>query len=211
MGLQKIPVHLSLLIDEQQLFLSELSKLVCWAIASQIHYITIYDNQGKIKSELDNLKQKIEKQKQELFGSDYNLYCTHLSITKPRSEFINMKAEEVTNSTDDYHIRIVSLEDGRWDLVETTKRMCDLVDDGNFSVSQLDEKIVHSNLCSSDRPDPDLIIKFGNNREIILNGFLPWQMRFCEMLHGGSLKRFTSTKFMAQLHQYSNIDQRFGK
>ena len=50
--LQKLPVHLAIVINEEDLeqsleeYLKDLSNFVCWAISIGTHYITLYDPKG---------------------------------------------------------------------------------------------------------------------------------------------------------------------
>lgn len=46
-NLKKIPLHLALIIHEEQLSHNDLANVVMWAFAAGIHNVSIYASQGK--------------------------------------------------------------------------------------------------------------------------------------------------------------------
>lgn len=46
--LEKLPVHIGLLVTEEELSYTDIANLVVWCMAVGISYISVYDNCGKI-------------------------------------------------------------------------------------------------------------------------------------------------------------------
>lgn len=47
-GLTKRPIHLALIIDEQEVaLLDDIAAIVCWTVGARIPYITIFDRKGE--------------------------------------------------------------------------------------------------------------------------------------------------------------------
>lgn len=46
--LEKLPVHVGLLITEEDIHYTDIANLVVWCMAVGISYVSVYDNQGKI-------------------------------------------------------------------------------------------------------------------------------------------------------------------
>ena len=45
--LKKLPVHLGIVVLEDDLNVADIAKIVVWAITAGISYVTIYDHKGK--------------------------------------------------------------------------------------------------------------------------------------------------------------------
>lgn len=45
--LEKLPIHVGLLITEEEIHYTDIANLVVWCMAVGISYVSVYDNQGK--------------------------------------------------------------------------------------------------------------------------------------------------------------------
>ncbi len=45
---QKIPKHMGFILDSSQIDYKKLARIICWSAALGIHFLTIFDGQGKI-------------------------------------------------------------------------------------------------------------------------------------------------------------------
>lgn len=46
--LQKLPVHLALVVNEREIAYTDLAKLVNWSFAAGIHHVSLYDSRGRL-------------------------------------------------------------------------------------------------------------------------------------------------------------------
>ena len=46
--LEKLPLHLALVVNERQVSYSDLAKIVNWCFCVGIHYVTLYDPRGEL-------------------------------------------------------------------------------------------------------------------------------------------------------------------
>ena len=47
-SLQKLPIHLGLVIVENQISYADISSVIVWSMAMGISYISVYDSRGKL-------------------------------------------------------------------------------------------------------------------------------------------------------------------
>lgn len=46
-SLEKLPVHIGLLVAEEEISFTDIANLVVWCMAVGVSYVSVYDNQGK--------------------------------------------------------------------------------------------------------------------------------------------------------------------
>src|SRR5690606_25774984 len=68
---------------------------------------------------------------------------------------------------------------GRWELIETVKSIAEQVQKGYLNPSDINEKIIASQLTTKDIPDPDLLIR--TSGEFRISNFLLWQIAYAEV------------------------------
>lgn len=97
---------------------------------------------------------------------------------------------------------------GRKEIVDTTKKLVKMVQDGKISVDDIDEDIFSNNLYNN-IPDVDFMIRTSGEQR--LSNFLLWEISYAELC-------FTPTYFPALtieeldklIDSYNNRDRRFG-
>jgi len=103
---------------------------------------------------------------------------------------------------------VTSAEDGRDAIIIGVQKIAEAVKNGN-----LDPKEIHSyefmNQVISSYDPPDFILKFGDST--VWNGFLPWQIRYSEILYMGNLKNLQFDNFWVAMKTFDNCSRRFGK
>ncbi|KAI8498654.1 regulation of mitotic centrosome separation, partial [Branchiostoma belcheri] len=77
-ALSKLPMHVGLVVVEEDFRYGDLASLVVWCAAMGISYISLYDSQGILKRNNTSLWQEIMKQQQELLGEESNKYNIEL-------------------------------------------------------------------------------------------------------------------------------------
>lgn len=69
---------------------------------------------------------------------------------------------------------------GRDEIVHTTKKICQMVLNGEITLDDINEALISDNLYTAGVPDPDLVIRTSN--ELRTSNFLPWQIVYSEFL-----------------------------
>lgn len=199
-ALRKLPVHVGLVLAEDERSLPDVASLVVWAMAVGISYISVYDHQGIFKRNNSRLMDEILKQQQELLGLDCSKYSPEFANS-------NDKDDQVLNCH--LAVKVLSPEDGKADIVRAAQDFCWLVARQQQRPEDLDVDMLDSLISSNHFPDPDLILKFGPVDSTL--GFLPWQIRLTEIVSLPSHLNISYEDFFSALRQYAACEQRMGK
>ncbi|MGH0157809.1 UNVERIFIED_CONTAM: hypothetical protein FKN15_034408 [Acipenser sinensis] len=90
-SLEKLPLHIGLLIAEEEPRYTDIANLVVWCMAVGISYVSVYDHQGIFRRNNSRLMDEILKQQQELLGLDslkYSVEFLNNSNDKPEQQGI---------------------------------------------------------------------------------------------------------------------------
>lgn len=99
---------------------------------------------------------------------------------------------------------------GRWDVIQAVKKIANDFSKNKFEEKDINEKLLNSYLDTSTSPDPDLIIRTGN--ESRLSNFLIWQAAYSELIFFRKLwPEFESKDFRRALENYKKRKRNFGK
>ena len=99
---------------------------------------------------------------------------------------------------------------GRWDVLQAVKKIANDFSKNKFEEKAINEKLLNSYLDTSTSPDPDLIIRTGN--ESRLSNFLIWQAAYSELIFFRKLwPEFESKDFRRALENYKKRKRNFGK
>ncbi|XP_048792339.1 dehydrodolichyl diphosphate synthase complex subunit NUS1 [Lagopus muta] len=199
-ALQKLPLHVGLVVTEEEPSYADMASLVVWCMAVGISYVSVYDHNGIFKRNNSRLMDEILKQEQELLGLDCSKYTV---------EFANQdKADQVLNCQST--LKVLSPEDGKADIVKAAESFCQLVAQQQRTYTDLDVNVLDNLLSStSGFPDPDLVLKFGPVDSTL--GFLPWHIRLTEIISLPSHQNISYEDFFSALHRYAACEQRWGK
>ncbi|XP_073532022.1 dehydrodolichyl diphosphate synthase complex subunit NUS1 isoform X2 [Phyllobates terribilis] len=171
--LGKLPVHIGLLIGEEQESYPDVASLVLWCMALGISYVSVYDPQGIFKQNSSRLMEEVLKQQKE----EYSKYPL---------EYANGHAERTDKALRHLPVlKVLSPEDGKPNIVKAAQNFCQLVADKQKTPADLDvDAFDHLLRSTHNFPDPDLILKFGSISSTL--GFLPWHIRLSEIIVGCS-------------------------
>ncbi|MBN3303254.1 NGBR synthase, partial [Amia calva] len=173
-SLEKLPMHVGLLIAEEEPCYTDIANLVVWCMAVGISYVSVYDNHGIFRRNNSRLMDEILKQQQDLLGLDSSKYSV---------EFLNYSNEKVDHQVLSCQaaVKVLSPEDGKPSIVRAAQKLCQLVEQKERRASDIDVNMVDSLLRGTKNlPDPDLVLKFGPVDSTL--GFLPWQIRLTEFM-----------------------------
>ncbi|XP_017547956.1 dehydrodolichyl diphosphate synthase complex subunit nus1 [Pygocentrus nattereri] len=198
-ALEKLPLHLGLLVVEEEQQYTDIANLVVWCMAVGISYVSVYDHEGVFRRNNSRLMEEILKQQQELLGSESCKYSL---------EFLN-------NGTDQHAltcptvVKVLSPDDGKLSIVRAAQQLCKAVEQKQRTSKDINVTVLDSLLRESNIPDPDLVLKFGPVDSTL--GFLPWHIRLTEFISLPSHKDVSYEDLLSALRCYATCEQRLGK
>lgn len=77
-------------------------------------------------------------------------------------------------------VLLLSAEDGRDTLIDLTKTLSDMAQNGALHPDQITSNLIDAELCEAVSSEPDLLILFSPT--VQLKGYPPWQLRLTEIL-----------------------------
>ncbi|XP_072188137.1 dehydrodolichyl diphosphate synthase complex subunit NUS1 [Excalfactoria chinensis] len=199
-ALQKLPLHVGLVVTEEEPSYADMASLVVWCMAVGISYVSVYDHNGIFKRNNSRLMDEILKQEQELLGLDCSKYTVEFASQDKADQVLNCQST----------LKVLSPEDGKADIVKAAQNFCQLVAQQQRTYTDLDVNVLGNLLSStSGFPDPDLVLKFGPVDSTL--GFLPWHIRLTEIISLPSHQNISYEDFFSALHRYAACEQRWGK
>ena len=120
------------------------------------------------------------------------------------------QVEEITSKSDGLNLIVAANYGGRWDILESVKRLVGKMSDGDMTVHELSEDAISENLSTQQYPEPDLFIRTGGEKRI--SNFLLWQMAYCELYFTDVLwPDFGKEELHKAIADFSTRQRRFGK
>ncbi|XP_032537450.1 dehydrodolichyl diphosphate synthase complex subunit NUS1 [Chiroxiphia lanceolata] len=199
-ALGKLPVHVGLVVTEEEPSYADMASLVVWCMAVGISYVSVYDHNGIFKRNNSRLMDEILKQQQELIGLDCSKYTVEFANQDKTGQVLKCQST----------LKVLSPEDGKADIVKAAQNFCQLVAQQQRTHTDLDVNVLDNLLSSTNGfPDPDLVLKFGPVDSTL--GFLPWHIRLTEIISLPSHLNISYEEFFSALHHYAACEQRWGK
>ena len=119
---------------------------------------------------------------------------------------INSAMKDTQAKKPNLNLNVAISYGGRWDILNAIKRM----KDHKINTDKLSEDDFSNLLSTSDFPDPDLLIRTGD--EIRISNFFLWQISYSELYFSKLLwPDFKLSNFKSALNKFSTRDRRFGK
>lgn len=190
-----------------------------FAVKNNIKHLTLFafstENWRRSKKEVKSLM--------ELFVEAMKEETPELIKNSVRANFIGdisrlkksiiLKIAETKGLTSTYKpkmdLNIAISYGGRWDLLQAVKKIANDFSKNKFEEKAINEKLLNSYLDTSTSPDPDLIIRTGN--ESRLSNFLIWQAAYSELIFFRKLwPEFDSKDFRRALENYKKRKRNFG-
>ncbi len=118
--------------------------------------------------------------------------------------------EELTSKNDEFHLIIALSYGGRDDIVQSARRIAQLVEDGELKLEDIDESLFERHLLTSDWPDPDMIIRTSGEKRI--SNFLLWQSCYSELVFVDKhWPDFGKEDLADAIAEYQNRERRYGE
>lgn len=120
------------------------------------------------------------------------------------------EAKQLTRDNERMQLCLALSYSGRWDITQATRRIARDVQKGEVNPEEIDEAMLSNYLSTSDKPDPDLIIRTGG--EYRISNYLLWQLAYSEWYITKTLwPDFRRNQLYEALRWFQQRDRRFGK
>ncbi|EGG13875.1 hypothetical protein DFA_11636 [Cavenderia fasciculata] len=176
----------------------KLCDIILWSIFSKISRLTIFDPTGLLKKNIDTLQTIIDEKMcyDTLYGGSKNNIIHIDWLNNNNNNNNNSNIDKLINLNNiggikHYFIKIgiVSVEDGKLNLVDITKKFA-RESKLNNSTKALDDNYIQSNLpryMGGEDYEPQVAIDFSNQN--IFSGFLPWHIKLTEFMQYGMIEK----------------------
>ena len=193
-----------------------LRDIVKYSAKSKISHLSVFafstENWKRSASEVSDLMklflQSIIKEVPELIENkvQLNFIGDIPRFSKSLVSKINSSMEDTQVSNPSLILSIAISYGGRWDILNAIKGL----KDHKININKLTEDEFSNLLSTSNLPDPDLLIRTGN--EIRISNFFLWQISYSELYFSKLLwPDFKLSNFKSALKKFSTRDRRFGK
>jgi undecaprenyl diphosphate synthase len=119
-------------------------------------------------------------------------------------------AEALTAGNSGLQLMVAVAYGGRWDIVQACRALAGEVAAGQLQAAQITEERIAARLALAGIPDPDLLIRTGNEQRI--SNFLLWNLAYTELYFTEVLwPEFSAADLDAAFNQYAQRERRFGK
>lgn len=119
------------------------------------------------------------------------------------------ETEEMTRNNNALLLNVAINYGGRNELVRAIRSIARKVASGQLKPKEIDENVISAHLDTNGLPDPDLLIRTGN--ECRISNFLLWQIAYTELYVTSTLwPDFNKKEFLLALLDYQNRERRFG-
>jgi undecaprenyl diphosphate synthase len=120
------------------------------------------------------------------------------------------EAQILTEANNRMILNVAANYGGRWDIVNSCRRIVELVQEGRSTLDNITEDLFTQFLSLSELPPPDLFIRTGG--EMRISNYLLWQLAYTELYFTDVLwPDFTTEHFDASVTWYSNRQRRYGR
>ncbi len=120
------------------------------------------------------------------------------------------EAMALTANNDSMDLVLALNYSARWDIVQATKKIAELVQDGNIKVEEINEKVISASLNTGSLPEPDLLIR--TSGEFRISNFMLWEMAYGEFYFTDIYwPEFDQEAFYKAILDYQKRERRFGK
>lgn len=119
------------------------------------------------------------------------------------------QSEKLTEKNTGLFLNIAVNYSGRWDILQATQKIAQLVQQNQLSIDEINEKCVQQFLCFADMPEPDLLIRTSGEQRI--SNFMLWQLAYTEMYFPAILwPDFNEKIYLEALEFFQSRQRRFG-
>ncbi len=119
------------------------------------------------------------------------------------------ECEALTAANDKLNLAVAVNFGGRWDIVETARRLAQQAQTGALQPQDIDEACFAAHTSLAGLPDPDLLIRTGGDNRV--SNFLLWDLAYSEFYFTDTFwPDFDRQCLEAALAEYARRQRRFG-
>ncbi|MCR3754876.1 MAG: undecaprenyl diphosphate synthase [Candidatus Westeberhardia cardiocondylae] len=119
------------------------------------------------------------------------------------------RSEKLTYNNCGLMLNIAVNYGGRWDIIQSVKKIAKKVKDGFLQPEQINENIFYQYICMNELAPVDLVIRTGG--EYRISNFLLWQIAYSELFFTDVLwPDFNDTIFENAIHVFLKRKRKFG-
>ena len=172
------------------------------------------ENWGRPQEEISRLMElfveAMEREVDELDRNGIRLrFVGDLSRLKPHLRDGIAAAEARTAANRRMTVYVAVSFGGRWDIVETARRMAEEAAAGRLDPASIDESTFGAALALGDAPEPDLFIRTGGEQRV--SNFLLWHLAYTELYFCDTLwPDFGDAELERAFRHYAGRQRRYG-
>jgi tritrans,polycis-undecaprenyl-diphosphate synthase [geranylgeranyl-diphosphate specific] len=235
---ESVPKHIAIILDGNRRWANQRAarrvfghiagadtaeELLEWCHEIGIRTITLYllstENLDRSSDELKELFALFQERLEKLLHDERLdrfkirvMAIGRLELLTPEIRAVLKKLEEKTANYSDHFLNIAMAYGGRLEIVDSVKKIAELVKEGKLSVESIDQKTVEQSLYTSHLPDPDPDLVIRTSGEERLSGFLLWQSAYSELLFIDAYwPDFRKIDLMRAIRTYQKRSRRFGR
>lgn len=226
----RVPAHVAIIMDgngrwamkqqHERLFghqnaFTAVRQAVEAAVQLGVKYLTLYtfstENWNRPQAEVDGLMELLVKavldETETLMTNNVRLRMIgDLQRLPERSRTMLEKCMAETAGNTAMTLVLALSYSSRWEIAQALKRICA----ERLDPATVDEETLRRYLCTSEYPDPDLLIRTGG--ELRISNFLLWQMAYTEFYFTDILwPDFQQEDLCDAVLEYQRRQRRFGK
>jgi undecaprenyl diphosphate synthase len=119
-------------------------------------------------------------------------------------------AEALTSRNGGLELLVAVAYGGRWDIAQACRALAGEAAAGELKLAEINEERIAARLALAGVPDPDLLIRTGNEQRI--SNFLLWNLAYTELYFTDVLwPEFSASHLDAAFSHYALRERRFGK
>lgn len=165
----------------------------------------------EVQALLHLIEVTLRKERDELNANGVRI--RHIGSTKglPESLVRTLReTEEMTCNNSTLLLNIAINYGGRDELTRAVQIIAKKVKEGLLEPEEIDEGVIGDHLDTKGLPDPDLLIRTGNERRV--SNFLLWQIAYTELYVTTTLwPDFSKREFLLALLDFQGRERRFGR
>jgi len=120
------------------------------------------------------------------------------------------EALDITKDNKGLNLVMALSYSGRWELLNAVKNIAHEVKEGKLNVEEIDQDTLQKFLCTSDFPDPELMIR--TSGEFRISNFLLYQLAYAELYFTNvRWPEFRKENLYEAILDFQNRERRFGK
>jgi len=133
-----------------------------------------------------------------------------LSKFSPSLQKQIQQSQQLTEKNTGLTINIAANYGGRWDVVQSVRKIAEKVNKGELDVADISESMITDSLATAALPEPDLFIRTGGEQRV--SNFLLWQMAYTEFFFTDTLwPDFDAASLDQAVASFTQRERRFGQ